>query len=139
MITQGLHLVGGLLMVAGLVFFLGTVVGVVRFPDFYTRMHAAAKGDTVSSLLVLLGFALYHLEGYTWEEFLVSAKVLFIMGFVFVASPTASHALIDAGYATGQEPWTRPALDTDGGRTAPEDPVAGDAPPAAREEDHGGN
>ena len=42
-----LKLLGILMGVVGLVFFLGAAVGMVRFPDFYTRMHAAGKGDTL--------------------------------------------------------------------------------------------
>ena len=37
----------------GSLFFLGATLGILRFPDFYTRMHAAGKGDTLSSLLFL--------------------------------------------------------------------------------------
>ena len=37
----------------GLLFFFGTSLGLLRLPDFYTRMHAAGKGDTLSSLLIL--------------------------------------------------------------------------------------
>ena len=42
-------------IVMGLIFFLGTSIGLLRFPDFYTRMHAAGKGDTLSTVLILLG------------------------------------------------------------------------------------
>ena len=48
------------LMIAGLFFFFATTIGVLRFPDFYTRMHAAGKGDTLSSLLILVGLAIYN-------------------------------------------------------------------------------
>ena len=44
-----------ILIVVGLVFFLGTSIGLLRFPDFYTRMHAAGKGDTLSTVLILAG------------------------------------------------------------------------------------
>ena len=37
-----------LFIVTGLIFFLGAAIGLLRFPDFYTRMHAAGKGDTLS-------------------------------------------------------------------------------------------
>jgi len=49
-----------ILICVGLFFFLGTVIGVLRFPDFYTRMHAAGKGDTLSTVLILLGFAVFN-------------------------------------------------------------------------------
>ena len=50
-----LQIIGVFCGVLGLVFFLGSAVGMVRFPDFYTRMHAAGKGDTLSTMLMLLG------------------------------------------------------------------------------------
>jgi len=99
-------------IVAGLVFFFGSVVGVVRFPDFYTRMHAAGKGDTLSGLLVVMGFVVYHMGQINWTDFawadlLVVIKLLAICGFIMLTSPTATHALMDAGYQDGIEPLTR--------------------------------
>ena len=38
-----------ILISTGLIFFLGTTIGLLRFPDFYSRMHAAGKGDTLST------------------------------------------------------------------------------------------
>ncbi len=101
-----------LLILAGLLFFLGAVVGVVRFPDFYTRMHAAGKGDTLSSLLVVMGFALYHLgqiqwTDFSWADLLVVLKLLAICAFIMLTSPTATHALMNAGYEEGIKPLTQ--------------------------------
>jgi multicomponent Na+:H+ antiporter subunit G len=101
-----------ILIVTGLIFFFGSIVGVVRFPDFYTRMHAAGKGDTLSSLLVVMGFAVYHMGQIHWTGFaladvLVVIKLLAICGFIMLTSPTATHALMDAGYEDGIEPLTR--------------------------------
>ncbi len=104
------------LIVAGLFFFFATTVGILRFPDFYARMHAAGKGDTLSSLLLFSGLALVNLAGapLTFDNILVSLKIMAILVFIFLASPTATHAIIDAGYASGIEPWRRPG-------TSPED------------------
>lgn len=90
---------------AGMFFFLATTAGILRFPDFYTRMHAAGKGDTISSLLILLGLALYNLHTLSLSSILVSMKILIILVFLFMASPTATHAIIDAGYECGIKPW----------------------------------
>ena len=99
-------------ILVGLVFFFGSVVGVIRFPDFYTRMHAAGKGDTLSSLLVVMGFAVYHMgqihwADFVWADLLVVIKLFAICGFIMLTSPTATHALMDAGYEDGIEPLTR--------------------------------
>jgi len=105
------------LMAAGVFFFFTTTVGILRFPDFYARMHAAGKGDTLSSFLVLLGLALHNLTGpLTLDTVLVSLKIMAILVFIFLASPTATHAIIDAGYASGIEPWRRPGGDEENPR-----------------------
>jgi len=94
-------------LVLGCLFFIGTVVGILRLPDFYTRMHAASKGDTLSSLLLTFGFAVYNLNDFTFINVLVSLKILFIVVFIFIASPTASHALVEAAYSIGAKPWKK--------------------------------
>ena len=96
-----------IMIVSGLFFFLGTSVGLLRFPDFYTRMHAAGKGDTLSTMLLLMGLALYNLHHPTPESILVSCKIMFIGVAVFIASPTATHAIMDAGYEIKLKRWVR--------------------------------
>lgn len=100
-------------MVLGLLFFLGTVLGVHRFPDCYTRMHGAAKGDTLSSILFITGIILVSFDHFGVADAVRTAKLLFIIVFLFVASPAASHALVAAGYAIGLKPWQRRKADTD--------------------------
>lgn len=95
-------------MAAGVFFFAAATVGLLRFPDCYTRMHAAGKGDTLGALLLLAGLALYNLAGgFSLASILVSLKILCIALFIFVANPTASHAIIKAALDAGVEPWTR--------------------------------
>ena len=97
-------------VVIGLVFFLGASVGLLRFPDFYTRMHAAGKGDTLSTVMILLGCGIYGIAHHDiyYGSFLLAMKILFIAVFVFVGSPTATHAIMDAGYETEVKHWTKP-------------------------------
>lgn len=98
-----------ILIGAGLFFFFATTLGILRFPDFYARMHAAGKGDTLSSFLILLGLALYNLAGpIATDTVLVSLKIMAIVAFISLASPTATHAVIDAGYASGIKFWRQP-------------------------------
>lgn len=99
-------------MVMGLFFFLGTVLGVHRFPDCYTRMHAAAKGDTLSSMLFVLGIILLSFHPVEMASFVRSAKLVFIIAFLFVASPSAAHALIAAAFSRGLEPWQQRQKDS---------------------------
>ena len=96
-----------MLTVTGLLFFFATTVGILRFPDFYSRMHAAGKGDTLSSLLILLALALYNFHEFNLANLLVAVKILLIVVFIFMASPTATHAITDAGFESGLKPWTK--------------------------------
>ncbi len=98
-----------LLIGAGTVFFLGAAVGLIRFPDFYTRTHAAGKGDTLSSLLVILGYSVYQLKDFQsfyhdWPILLVILKLIGISIFILITSPTSTHALMDAGWEDEVEP-----------------------------------
>ncbi len=91
----------GMALISGGVFFLVTgAVGMVRFPDIYTRMHAAGKCDTLGSLLVMTGLACH--DGFV----LTSAKLLIAAGFILVTSPTATHAIARAARQSGVEAWT---------------------------------
>ncbi|MEW5912167.1 MAG: monovalent cation/H(+) antiporter subunit G [Thermodesulfobacteriota bacterium] len=95
------------LLLAGLVFFVGGTVGILRFPDFYTRQHAAGKMDSLGLMMVTLGLALGSLHAYSLDEILVAIKIMLIMLFIFLASPTATHAIVDAGLRAGLRPWTK--------------------------------
>jgi multicomponent Na+:H+ antiporter subunit G len=98
-----------LLLFGGLLLFAGTTIGLLRFPDFYCRVHAAGKGDTLSTMLLLGGVILYHLHDFSGASILVGLKLFLIVLFVFVASPTATHAIIDAGYELRAPYWVKPA------------------------------
>jgi multicomponent Na+:H+ antiporter subunit G len=73
-------------------------VGLLRMPDFYTRMHAASVLETLGAGLMLLGLLLQ--AGLT----LVAVKLLMIGLLIFFASPTASHALARAALSRGLKP-----------------------------------
>ncbi|MBE0467158.1 MAG: monovalent cation/H(+) antiporter subunit G [Candidatus Desulforudis sp.] len=88
-------------MFTGFFFLLVGTVGVLRLPDFYTRMHAVGKCDTLGLLLCLVGLMVY--EGVS----LVSLKMLYIWVFILMASPTATHVFLRAALRAGLKPWTR--------------------------------
>lgn len=95
-------------LLAGLFLFFAATVGILRFPDFYTRMHATGKGDTLAVLLCLIGLALYNLsDNATWPGVVQSVKLIFIAGFWLIASPTATHALLRSAFESGIQPWTK--------------------------------
>jgi multicomponent Na+:H+ antiporter subunit G len=95
-------------IVTGIFFFTTSTIGLLRFPDFYTRMHATGKGDTLGAFLTLTGLALYNLDhGFSVEAILVSIKILFIALFIFIANPTATHAITKAGLDCSVKPWEK--------------------------------
>jgi multicomponent Na+:H+ antiporter subunit G len=88
----------------GVFFILVGSIGLLRFPDFYTRLHATGKCDTLGGGLVILGAMIYHFFHYP-ETLLVPAKLAFLIFFIFIANPTATHAIMKAAYKTGVKPW----------------------------------
>ncbi|MEL6723506.1 MAG: monovalent cation/H(+) antiporter subunit G [Pseudomonadota bacterium] len=86
-----------LLLVGAVLAVIGTV-GVLRFPDFYTRLHAASVTDTSSATLALLGMALLS------PSFAVVFKLAVVWLFLFLTGPTASHALANAAHKAGLQP-----------------------------------
>ena len=96
-----------ILMVLGLFFFFAGSLGILRLPDFYSRLHAAGKCDSLAAVLMIIGLALYNLNEFSFGALLVSLKILMIAGFVFVTSPTATHAIIEAALVLGVKPWQR--------------------------------
>jgi len=95
------------LLFAGVFFLTGGAIGILRFPDFYSRLHPAGKLDTLGSFLAMTAFALYNLHHFSLGALLTSLKILLIIVFVFVSSPTATHAIVDAGVRAGLAPWTK--------------------------------
>lgn len=94
-------IISGLFLALGCFLIVVAAIGIVRFPDFYSRMHPAGKSDTLGQALILTGLMIY--EGLT----LVSVKLLIIIVFIFIANPTATHALAKAAYVSGLKPWTK--------------------------------
>lgn len=96
-------------LAGGLFFVLAGAVGVIRLPDFYTRLHAAGMTDTLGAELILFGLIL-QADG--WQ---VIAKLLLVAFFLVVTSPTATHAVAHAAYKAGEKPllgrWRAPSLE----------------------------
>jgi len=94
-------------LLLGLLFFTGGSVGIIRFPDFYSRLHPAGKLDTMGLLMAMAGMACYTLDHFSLDNLLTGLKIMLIVVFVFITSPTATHAIIDAGARAGLRPWTK--------------------------------
>jgi len=98
-------------LAAGLFFVLAGTLGVLRLPDFYTRLHAAGMTDTLGVELILL--ALIVQSGFSQ----MSLKLLLVAFFLLVTSPTATHAIAHAAYKAGLKPmlgtYKAPDLETE--------------------------
>ena len=87
-----------LCLVSGGIFAVIGGVGLIRMPDFFTRMHAASVTDTLGVALLLIGLILQ--AGFT----LIAAKLVLLGVLIFFASPTATHALAKAALARDLTP-----------------------------------
>jgi multicomponent Na+:H+ antiporter subunit G len=93
--------VAGGLLVLSLFFHVVAAVGMIRLPDFYTRLHAISKSETAGVVLTVVALAVW--EGPT----ATSLKVLLVAVFLFLANPTSTHAIGRAALRTGLRPWRR--------------------------------
>lgn len=82
-----LSVVAGLLLLGGGAFALIAALGVLRFPDVLSRMHASSKVGTMSGLLALTGCALHYSEA----SVVARAAVAFL--FILFTAPVAAHLL----------------------------------------------
>ena len=101
------EIIAALLMGLGLIFLVGSMIGMLRLPDFYSRVHASGNSETLGTMLLFLGLAVYIGVSIT------SAKLLIILMFIFVGNPIGSHILTKAAYKTGHPVWTKKTLPAD--------------------------
>ena len=94
-----INIISTIFIIAGLFFVVVGTVGLLRFPDFYTRMHATGKCDTLGEGLMIIGLMIF--QGLN----LTSVKLLFLVIFIFVANPVATHAIARRAYKVGLEAW----------------------------------
>ncbi len=96
-----MSIAGDVFIGLGLAFMVITALGLVRLPDFFSRVHAVSKSETLGIALLLLGLILH--EGAT----LLSLKFALILVFVAIANPVGAHLLTRAALRTGQLPWQK--------------------------------
>ncbi len=100
-VSWALFIIGGFGVLIG-------AIGIVRFPDFYTRLHASGITDTAGAELLLLGMML---QAPNW---LVFAKLVFVGFFLFMTSPVSAHAIAHAAWVVGLRPMLGPGLKREG-------------------------
>lgn len=89
---------GGVLAAAGLVCMLGGVIGMLRFPDLYTRLHASSVADPLGAVLVLVGLSLAA------PSLEIGLRVLVLAVLVGVLGPLWSHVFGSAAHVGGLAP-----------------------------------
>jgi multicomponent Na+:H+ antiporter subunit G len=82
-------------------FFMGGSLGLLRFPDFYTRLHAMAKADNLGLGLVIIG---RMVQADSWT---LALKLLLIWSLVLVASSTATYLVAQSELRKGSRPWSQ--------------------------------
>jgi multicomponent Na+:H+ antiporter subunit G len=92
-------LASGVLVVVGTLIALSGGVGLLRLPDFFTRAHAAGLTDTAGIGMISLGLLLRAPD---WG---VAVRLLLILLFLVLTSPTATHALAQAARRDGVQVW----------------------------------
>jgi len=85
-----MHVSSAIFLLIGSFLCISGGVGMLRFPDFYTRMHAVGVTETLASAMILIGLILHN------PDFLVDIKLMIILIMIIFISPTASHALAKA-------------------------------------------
>ncbi len=93
-----LDIISWFCLVTGSFFCLSGGVGLLRFPDFYSRIHAASLTDTLGAGLIIIGLVFQAGWG------IISAKLIMILIFSLLAGMTASHAMAKAALKSGLKP-----------------------------------
>ncbi|MGB3212198.1 MAG: monovalent cation/H(+) antiporter subunit G [Desulforhopalus sp.] len=89
------------LLIAGAVFFLAGTLGLLRFPDIYTRLHALTKADNVGLGLFVLGLVLQS------ESWATTGKLLLIWLLVMLAGASIAHLISRGALQRGIQLWRR--------------------------------
>ena len=91
------ELIGSLIILLGAIISVASAIGIIRFPDIYSRAHAATKTTTLAVLITLFGtfLTLLLVESY------VSVRLLLGIIFVFITAPVSGHLILRAAYRSG--------------------------------------
>jgi multicomponent Na+:H+ antiporter subunit G len=81
----------------GAFFILVSAIGLLRFPDLYTRMHATTKATSFGLLLLILGTAIFFNTGMVW------LKSVLVIIFIYLTAPLASHSIAQSADDTKEE------------------------------------
>lgn len=97
--------IGSALIIIGLVFDFFGCLGLIRFPDVYTRLQASAKCVTLGTCGILFGLFLF--KGFSAS----GVKALLCMAFILLTAPVSAHALARGAYRSGVKPCEKTVID----------------------------
>ena len=106
MLAQLIEILSWLAMIGGIFFVLAGSIGLIRFPDFWSRLHASSIMDSAGVILFIVGMMLH--SGFN----LITVKLAIIGVFLFITGPTASHAVANAAFISGSRPLDSGMKDT---------------------------
>lgn len=95
----------GLLLLVSATFVLTASIGMLRFPDVFTRMHSASKAGTLGSGVALLALAIHS------AELDVVSRALAGIIFFLLTAPISAHLVARAAYLSGTKPWQGTVMD----------------------------
>ena len=96
--TLIVDIAGWLFLILGSFFCVVGGVGILRLPDFYSRLHGAGITDTLGAGLIFIGLIIQ--EGFSF----VMVKLIMLVFFLYLTSPTATHAIAKAAHIYGITP-----------------------------------
>jgi multicomponent Na+:H+ antiporter subunit G len=96
--SLALDILSWIFLIAGSAFAVIGGIGILRLPDFFTRMHGGGITDTMGATLILIGLMF---QAPHWQ---VAVKLAMILIFLLITSPTSGHALAKAALSNGLEP-----------------------------------
>lgn len=98
-----LNIIITIFLLSGAFFLLSSSIGVIRFPDVYTRLHATTKGATLGIFGLLIGAFLFMYV----EHNIMSGKLLLAIVFTLLTAPVADHMISRAAHRVGVKPVTK--------------------------------
>ena len=98
---QAHEIVTTILLALGCLVSMTGAYGLLRMPDFYTRLHTAGKTDSLGQVLIFLGLVLVT------PDLLTQLKLVLVAAILMIAAPTATHAITKAAHLHHLRPWTK--------------------------------
>jgi len=104
-------IVSTVFLAAGCVVAFTGALGILRMPDFYTRLHPAGKNDSFAQFLIMIGLLFQAFRPEFREIVGVAPRLILITLFIYLTSPIATHAITRAAYLDGLKVWRKEGSD----------------------------